>query len=310
MPKKITVFAPATVANLACGFDAMGLAIDAPGDELTVEPNKERRLIIKKITGDGGKLSMDAEKNTASVSIRALLNSLNLDQGYTLTLKKKMPLGSGLGSSAASSVAGAFAVNELLGRPYSREELILFAMEGERIACGAAHADNVAPAMLGGIVLIRSYDPFDVISLPVPSRLYITVVHPDLVVMTKDARAVIPKQIPLSNAIRQWSNTAALAAGLFAGDMELIGRAVEDVVAEPNRKSLIRGFDEVKAAALQKGALACSISGSGPSMFAFSDSKEKAQRIALSMKAAFRRVNVRSTSFVSRVNKKGVSVVK
>jgi homoserine kinase len=306
---KIKVFAPATVANLGCGFDVMGLAIDQPGDELTVELNREKKLIIHKISGDGGKLSLDPSKNTATVSIRALLNSLEIDQGFTISLKKKMPLGSGLGSSAASSVAGAIAANELLGRPYSREELILFAMEGERIACGAAHADNVAPAMLGGIVLIRSYDPFDVIQLPVPKKLFITVVHPDLVVMTKDARAVIPKNIPLSVAIQQWSNTAALTAGLFSGDMELIGRAVEDYVAEPNRKVLIRAFDKVKNSAMNAGALACSISGSGPSMFALSDHADKAKRIAIEMKKSFRNESISSQSYVSKVNTKGVTKI-
>lgn len=309
MKKSLRVFAPATVANLGCGFDVMGLAIDAPGDELYVEMNSERKVIVKKIIGDGGKLSMDAGKNTASVSIQALLDSLGIDQGFTLTLKKKMPLGSGLGSSAASSVAGAFAVNELLGRPYSREELILFAMEGERIACGSAHADNVAPAMLGGVVLIRSYSPFDVIQLPVPAKLHVTVVHPDLVVMTKDARAVIPKQIPLPVAIRQWSNTAALTAGLYSGDLDLIGRAVEDHVAEPNRKRLIRSFDEVKDSAMNNGAIACSISGSGPSMFALSGSEKHALQIAKVMRDAFRKAGVSSQAYVSKVNKRGVKVI-
>lgn len=308
--KKIKVFAPATVANLGCGFDAMGLAIDAPGDELTVEMNNEKRLIIKKITGDGGKLSKDPMQNTASVSIMALLKSLDLNQGFTLSLKKQMPLGSGLGSSAASSAAGAFAVNELLGRPYTREELVLFAMEGERIACGAAHADNVAPAMLGGIVLIRSYDPFDVIELPVPKKLHVVVVHPDLVLMTKDSRSVIPQNISVKTGIKQWSNTAALVAGLFSGDMELIGRAIEDYVAEPNRKGLIRSFDTVKEAAMHAGALGCSISGSGPSVFALADSKVKAENIAKAMKSQFRKAGIPSQAYVSKVNNQGVKIMR
>ena len=307
---KITVYAPATVANIGCGFDSMGLAIDAPGDFLTVEFNDKKKLIVKKITGEGGKLSTDPAKNTATVSIQALLDSLDLQQGFTVSQAKKMPLGSGLGSSAASSVAGAFAVNELLGRPYSREELILFAMEGERIACGAAHADNVSPAMLGGIILIRSYLPFDVVSLPVPKKLMVVVVHPHVELLTKDSRAVVPSKLPIKDAIAHWSNTAALVAGLYANDYELIGRAVEDKVAEPFRRAFIPAFDEVKLAALHSGALACSISGSGPSVFALTDSVAVAKKVAAAMKRAFAKQKISSTAYVSKVNGKGVRVVR
>ena len=306
----INVFAPATVANLACGFDVMGLAIDLPGDEVRVEFNRENEIRIRKISGDGGKLSLDPRKNTAAVSIQALIDDLHIDQGFDIYIRKKMPLGSGLGSSAASSVAGVFAANELLGRPYSRRELVPFAMEGERIACGSAHADNVAPSMMGGIVLIRSYAPLDVISLPVPKKLMVVVVHPQVEVLTKDARAVLPRKIDMATGISQWANTAALTAGLYSNDFDLIARSVVDHVAEPFRASLIPNFEEVKNAALYTGALACSISGSGPSIFALAEGKQQAKEIASAMQKQFRKNKIKNTAYISSVNTKGVVKIK
>ncbi len=309
MKKKVTVFAPATVANLGCGFDAMGLAIAAPGDELTLIANDSRKLIIRSITGDNKKLSLDPKKNTAGVAIQALLHALELKKGFDIYLKKKMPLGSGLGSSAASAVAGVFALNELFGRPFSRKELIPFAMAGEKIASGAAHADNAAPCMLGGIVLVRSYDPFEVISLPSPGKLLVVVVHPDVEVLTKNSRAVLPEKIPMKDGIAQWSNTAALVSGLYTNDYGLIGRSVSDHVAEPYRAELIPCFTDVKAAALQQGALGCSISGSGPSIFAFCEGKKSAETVAKAMQAEFRKKKIRNTAYISTVNQKGVRVI-
>ncbi len=306
----INVFAPATVANLACGFDVMGLAIDSPGDEVRVEFNRTKEIRIRKISGDGGKLSLDPAKNTAAVSIKALIDDLHIDQGFDIYIKKKMPLGSGLGSSAASSVAGVFAANELLGRPYSRMELVPFAMEGERIACGSAHADNVAPSMMGGIVLVRSYSPLDLISLPVPKKLMIVVVHPQVEVLTKDSRAVLPRKIDMSTGIAQWANTAALTAGLYSNDFDLIARSVVDHVAEPFRASLIPHFDDVKSAAMFSGALACSISGSGPSIFALAEGKKAAKEIAYGMQMQFKKNKIKNTAYISSVNTKGVIKLK
>ena len=309
MKKKVTVFAPATVANLGCGFDSMGLAIASPGDELTLITNTIKEIRIRSITGDNKKLSLDPEKNTAGVAIKAMLNALEIKIGFDIYLKKKMPLGSGLGSSAASAVAGAFAVNELLGKPFSKKELIPFAMAGEKIASGAAHADNAAPCMLGGIVLVRSYNPFEVVSLPSPSKLFIVVVHPDVEVLTKNSRAVLPKKIPMKDAIAQWSNTAALVSGLYAADYGLIGRAVSDHVAEPYRAKLIPCFMEVKASAMRHGALGCSISGSGPSVFAFCEGKKSAETVSKVMQAEFRKKMIRNTAYISTVNQKGVMIV-
>jgi homoserine kinase len=305
MKNKIKVFAPATVANLGCGFDSMGLAIDLPGDELVIERNKHKALIIKKISGDQGKLSADPLKNTATVAIQALLEAIGSSEGFNISLHKKMPLGSGLGSSAASAVAGVFAVNELLGRPLRKDELVKFAMEGERLASGTAHADNAGPCMLGGIVLIRSYEPFEMINLPVPSKLNVIVVHPEVEVLTKNARAVLPDKFSLRQGIAQWSNTAALVAGLYTSDYELIGRSVTDFIAEPYRAGLIPGFENVKSAAIRNGALACSISGSGPSVFALTDDKNQSQKIADAMKKEFTKEKIKSRIYISKVNTKG-----
>ncbi len=309
MKKKITVFAPATVANIGCGFDSMGLAIDALGDELRLELNNEKKIRIRKISGDHKKLSLDPKKNTVSVSIQALLDTLEINQGFDIYLSKKMPLGSGLGSSAASSVAGVFAANELLGQPFRKMDLVPFAMAGEKLASGTAHADNAAPSLLGGIVLIRSYDPLEVISLAVPDKLIVVVVHPDVELLTKNSRAVLPKSISLRDGIAQWSNTAALVAGLYTNNFSLIGRSVSDRIAEPHRASLIPCFNDVKASAIIKGALACNISGSGPSVFAFAVGKSKAAEIAKAMRSAFSKANIKSTAYISLVNKKGVRII-
>ncbi len=307
--KKITVFAPATVANLACGFDVMGLALHEPGDEVTVQLNDTGKIKILKITGDQGKLSLEPEKNTVTVSIINMLNHLGISPGAEITLRKKMPLGSGLGSSAASSVAGVFAMNELIGRPYSRKELVPFAMEGERIACGSAHADNVAPCMLGGIILIRSYEPLEIISLPVPKSLRLVIIHPQVEVLTKDSRAVLPSRIELKTGIRHWANTAALVAGLYTSDYALIGRAAEDFIAEPARADLLPHFFDLKSAAMASGALACSISGSGPSVFALCQNQKTASLVSAAMQNFFKKKKVSSQTFISKVNTKGVQVI-
>lgn len=304
--KEIRVFAPATVANVACGFDILGFAVESPGDEVVARLTEGPGVRIAKITGDGGRLPHEPEKNTASWAVQLMLEKLGSAQGIELEIHKKMPLGSGMGSSAASAVAAVFAVNELLGRPLTRLELLPFTMEGERLACGAAHADNVAPSLFGGFVLIRSYKPLDVIPLPAPPRLMATVVHPDIEVPTSDARAVLRQTVALGNAIKQWGNSAGLVAGILKEDYALIGRSLEDVIIEPVRKLLIPGFDEVKEAALKAGALGCSISGAGPSIFALSDDPEKAKRIETAMLKAFRdAAQLNSEGYVSAVNAKG-----
>lgn len=304
--EQISVYAPATVANVACGFDIFGFAVDRPGDEVVLTKKDSPGIIITEITGDEGRLPLEVNKNTAGIAIQKYLEHIGRsDQGFELALHKDMPLGSGLGSSAASAVAGVFAANELMGRPLSQKDLLPFAMEGERVACGSAHADNVGPSLLGGFVIIRSYDPLDIIQVNVPDDLFATIVHPQVEVNTKDARSILEREIQLSKTIQQMGNVAGLVAGLLLPDFDLIGRSLEDVIIEPIRSILIPQFNEVKAAALQAGALGCSISGSGPSLFALSKGRETAEKVAVAMSAAFKEAEIESEAYVSGINQRG-----
>ena len=315
MERSIKVFAPATVANVACGFDIMGLALDQPGDEVELTLQDRPGVVIENITGDEGKLPRETEKNTAGVAVARFFEDRGVEAGASIVLHKHMPLGSGLGSSAASAVAGVFAANELLARHFpdkaiaKREDLLPFAMEGERLACGSAHADNVAPSLLGGFVLIRSYHPLDVVRIPTPEALCCTVIHPHIEVQTKDARSILKKQLLLKDAVVQWGNAAGLIAGLWQCDFGLIGRSMEDVIVEPVRSILIPGFSSVKSAALEAGALGCGISGSGPSLFALSNDWEIAQQVGQAMTTAFEKVGIESEGYVSKINRQGPKVV-
>ena len=307
--KEIKVFAPATVANVACGFDVLGLAVENPGDEITIKLSDKPGIRIEKITGDKGRLPKDPLSNTASISIIKMQEQLGIQQGMDIILNKKMPLGSGLGSSAASTVAGVFAANELLGKPFKTEELLPFAMEGERIACGSAHADNVAPALMGGFVLVRSYAPLDAIKLPTPEDLWCTIIHPRIEVQTKDARNILRKQVLLQNAVEQWGNLAGLITGLFTSDYDLISRSLSDVIVEPIRSILIPGFDAAKSAALDAGVLGAGISGSGPSIFALSKDEKTARQAGEDMQVVFSSLAIGSDIYVSKVNPNGPVVL-
>jgi homoserine kinase len=309
MSKTIKVFAPATVANVACGFDVLGFAVDAPGDVVTMKLTDKPDVKIASIAGDGGRLPLAAEKNTAGVAVNAFLQHLNIQQGIEITIEKNLPLGSGMGSSAASSAAAVVAINELLNKPLTKEQLVPFAMEAERIACGAAHADNVAPAIMGGFVLIRSYAPLDLIKITTPVNLYCTVITPDIELRTEDARKVLKLDITMKDAILQWGNLAALIAGLMQNDYALIGRSLQDVVVEPMRALLIPGFEEVKQAAIDSGVLGCSISGSGPSIFALADSENVAVNAGLAMQKALNAVGLQGKIYTSRVNTKGARII-
>ena len=275
--KSIKVFAPATVANVTCGYDILGFAVHEPGDEVIIALTNSDKINIQEIKGDEGVLPKTVEKNTVSVAIKAYLEHLGEKRGVDIYLEKKMPLGSGLGSSAASAVAGVYALNTLLDSPLTPLELLPFAMQGEAMACGEAHADNVAPALLGGFVLIRSYHPLDVVKIDSPKDLYATIIHPRIEIATKDARSILKKSLLLKDAIKQWGNVAGLITGLIKEDYALIGRSMEDVIVEPVRSMLIPGFDQVKESAINSGALGCGISGSGPSIFALSKSLDASQ---------------------------------
>lgn len=307
--KTIKAFAPATVANVSCGFDVFGFAVEQPGDEVILTLTDDTSVKVTKIEGDEGRLPMAAEKNTASVAVLAFLKAIDRRVGVEITLKKNLPLGSGMGSSAASAAAALVAINHLLGEPFQRKELLPFAMEAERVACGSAHADNVAPSLLGGFVLIRGYDPLDVVSIPTPENLFCTLVHPHLELKTEDSRQVLRSSISLKDAITQWGNIAGLIAGLMKPDYALIGRSLKDVIAEPVRSLFIPGFDIIKEKAVEEGALGCGISGSGPTIFALSTENEVANRVGKEIQQQFEKRKLDSEVYVSKINVEGAKVV-
>jgi homoserine kinase len=306
----VKAFAPATVANVACGFDIFGFAIEEPGDIVELNKRDEPGIVITDIFGDEGRLPRSAEKNAVTVVMLHLLKHLGIkDFGCEVILHKNMPLGSGMGSSAASAVAGVVAMNELLGNPLSRGELLRFAMEGERIASGSAHADNVGPSLLGGFVVIRSYNPLDIFTIPVPDDLYCTLVHPDIEINTKDARFILRNEVSLKNTITQMGNVAGLVAGLMKSDYDLISRSMVDVIIEPVRSILIPEFKQVKQAAIANGALGCSISGAGPSMFALSRGIENARKAGEAMQRRFAEAGIDSGVHVSGINQQGALIL-
>lgn len=305
----VEVFAPATVANVASGFDVLGFALERPGDRVRLIRSGGRGVRILSVEGEGGRLPLDPQRNTAAVAVSRFLDAAGAPFGADIRLYKGMPLSSGLGSSAASAVAAVYAANVLAGRPFEARDLLPFTMGAEQVACGSAHADNVAPSLLGGFVLIRSYDPLDIVRLPVPPGLAAAIVHPHTEIRTEDARRILKKELRLADAVRQWGNLAALVAALYEGDLALLSRSLQDVVAEPRRALLIPGFDRVKAAALEGGALGCSISGSGPSVFALCASTQIAGRVGIAMSAAFTEAGLESDLFVSAVNPVGPVVL-
>lgn len=302
----IRVFAPASVANVAVGYDILGFALEKPGDEIVAYFRDEPGLAITAITGDGGKLPYAAERNTAGFAALKLLEHLGeTDRGIGLEIHKKMPFGSGLGSSAASAAGAVMAVNELLGRPLQKKELLPFAVLGEQIADGAYHADNVAPSLLGGIILVRSNATLDVCALHVPDRLFASVVYPEVEILTREARSILSREVSLDKLIEQSGNLAGFIAGLYQSDFGLIGRSLQDVVIEPQRARLIPHFYAVKDAALQAGALGCSISGAGPSIFALSNDPGIAQKAGEAMRAVFQEHGIAQHLFVSGINLHG-----
>jgi homoserine kinase len=306
----IAAYAPATVSNVACGFDVLGFALDEPGDVVMAAPADGPGVRIVAIEGDGGRLSRDPGANTAGAAVAALLDRLQTTRGVALTIHKGLPLESGIGSSGASAVAAVVAVNELLGRPVSQAELLACAIAGEQVGCGSPHPDNVAPALLGGFVLARQALPPDVVRLPVPDLLACALLHPHLSVKTSDARALLGDTVPLQHAVRQWANLGALVAALYTSDRALLSRSLEDVVAEPRRAALVPGFYAIKQAALDAGALGCSLSGSGPSIFALAASLDEARHAGEAMQAAFRQHSPAGCDlFVSPVGREGARVI-
>ncbi len=310
MKKEIRVFAPASVTNVSCGFDIMGFALNFPGDEVILKLKENGGVKITKITGADKKLSGDPLKNTAGAALLSMADHLKFKKGIDIIIHKKMAIGSGLGSSAASAVAAVFAFNELLGKPLSKTKLLPFALEGEKLTSGGRpHADNVSASLLGGFILVRSIDPIDIIKIDIPDNIFCTVVHPHIELNTSDLRKLLKKQIFLSDAVQQWGNIAGLVAGLMKKDMKLISRSMKDVIIEPSRSLLIPGFYEIKKAAIDAGALGCSISGSGPSIFALSTSDKSANKIGMEMRKVLSSMNIESDLFISKINKKGPRIL-
>lgn len=305
--KSIKVQSPATVANMVCGFDVLGFALDAPSDEITLTMQKGKREIVITNTDDCN-LPVEPAKNVMGAALMALLEALPEEYSCEIISNKKIKPGSGIGSSAASAAGIVVAANELLGKPFSKMELVIFAMEGEFVASGSRHADNIAPCIFGGVTLVRSNQPLDIIPLQFP-ELHVAVLHPQIEVRTADSRAVIKKHVLLKDAVAQWGNVAGLVAGLLQKDYELIGRSLHDGIIEPVRSVLIPAFDELKHAAINAGALGGGISGSGPSVFMLCKTKDDAVQVETAMRNVYTEVKIPFHTHVSSINANGVSVV-
>lgn len=304
--QEIRVLAPATVANVVCGFDCLGFALEKPYDEMTVRKIPEQ--VIRIINRDDFGLPTDPAKNVAGVAVTAMLAKAEADFGVEVEITKYIKPGSGIGSSSASSCGAVVAVNRLLGDRFSKLELVQFAMEGEKLASGAKHADNVAPCIFGGFTLVRSTDPLDIVSLDFPP-LFATVLHPQIEIKTAEARAMLPKDVPLKTAIQQWGNLGSLVSGLAKGDYGLISRSMEDLIVEPVRKSLIPKFDEVRSASITAGALGGGISGSGPSMFMLNETRAIAGAVKVAMQHVYSETAIEFNIYISEISDEGVKLI-
>ena len=300
----VRIFCPATVSNLSCGFDVLGLALENVGDEMTISRNDSGVLRI--LQSEGPPLPLEIDSNVAGVAALALLEHLNNSDGFDIDIAKRIRPGSGIGSSAASAAGAVWGINALLGNPLSTKDMIPLAMKGESIASKAWHADNIAPSLMGGFVLIRSYEPLDVVKLNYPKELALTILHPQIEIKTAEARALLGDTITLKQGIRQWGNVGGLVAGLASGDLDLIGRSLEDHIAEPKRKHLIPKYETVVAASKAAGALGCGISGSGPSIFAVCPELETARAVASAMDAIYRETDIPFDLHTSRINPEGI----
>jgi homoserine kinase len=305
--KEIKIFTPATVANISCGFDILGLCLDTVGDEMIVREVSEKGIRLTKITGQ--ELPLETHKNVAGVAGLALLEQVDASVGYEIEIYKKIKPGSGIGSSAASAAGAVFAINELLGKPFSKQELIYFAMQGEKLASGTEHADNVSPVILGGFTLVRSYKPLDVLKINSPDDLYATIIHPQIEVKTSDSRAVLKNQVSLKKMVTQMGNFGGLISGLYTSDYDLIGRSLHDEIIEPNRLVLIPEFNKIKKGVIQAGALGAGISGSGPSIFALSKGKETANIVGETMAEIYNTTDIDYDIHVSKINQQGIKIL-
>ncbi|MFN0280061.1 MAG: homoserine kinase [Pyrinomonadaceae bacterium] len=303
---EVRVLSPATVSNVVCGFDCLGFALEEPCDEMTVRKIEER--VIRIINHDNYGLPTDPAKNVAGVAVQALIDAAQIDFGFEIEITKHIKPGSGIGSSSASSCGAVAAANRILGERFSKLELADFAMEGEKLASGAKHADNVAPCVFGGFTLVRSVEPLDIVPLEFPS-LFATVIHPQIEIKTSEARAILPQMVPLKDAVRNWSNLGSFVAALAKGDYDLLSRSMVDTIVEPARKSLIPKFDAVKSASLGSGALGGGLSGSGPSMFMLSKTQKIAEAVETAMRDVYSKTGIEFNIYVSKIHPEGVRFI-
>ena len=303
---EIKIFSPATVANVSCGFDVLGFCLDTIGDEMMIRKTDKKGIYISKI--EGYDLPFEVDKNVAGVSALALYEDAQPNCGFEIEIYKKIKPGSGVGSSSASAAGSVFAINELLGKPYNKTQLTYFAMKGEALASGSEHADNIAPALFGGFTLVKSVTPIEVLQIPTPSNLYVTVIHPQIEIKTSEARAILPKEVELKKAITQWANVGSLVHALHTNDYQLIKRSLEDVIVEPHRSKLIPFFNDVKLAA-NTHALGTGISGSGPSIFALSEGIENAKKVKQAIRNVYSKTDIAFETYVSKINVQGMKIL-
>ena len=303
----INIFAPASVANVSCGFDVLGFCLDTIGDIMKVSKTKTKGISVGTLKGQ--KIPIDPLKNVACVAANALLNDFPTNGGFQIDIEKKIKPGSGIGSSAASAAGAVFAINELLGKPYSRSQLVKFAMVGESLASGDAHADNLAPVLLGGFTLVRSNKTLDIIKLPSPKDLIATIIHPKIELKTIHSRAILKSEIPLTKAVEQWGNLGAFVSALYTNDYELLSRSMKDKVIEPARAILIPKFKEIKESAIEAGALGSGISGSGPSVYALSKGEKTAKKVGQFMKTYYDEIGLDYEVHYSSINNEGIKIL-
>lgn len=307
MSNQIKIFSPATVANVSCGFDVLGFCLDHIGDEMIIRKSKEKGIKITKI--EGANLPSEVENNVAGVAALAIYNHAKPNCGFEIEIYKKIKPGSGIGSSSASASGVVFAINQLLGKPYNATQLTEFAMKGEAVASGCEHADNIAPAIFGGFTLVKSTQPLQVVSLPTPSDLYATIIHPQIEVKTAEARAILPKKVDLQHAIHQWANVGSLVHALHTNNYDLLSQSLKDKIVEPYRSKLIPYFDDVKSVATKAGGLGTGISGSGPSIFTLSKGEQIAKNVEKAIQNVYSETDISFNIYVCKINTEGIKII-
>lgn len=304
---EIKIFSPATVANVACGFDVLGFCLDSVGDEMVIRKGKKKGIRITKI--EGFDLPFETELNVAGVSALAMYDVIKPDYGFEIEIHKKIKPGSGIGSSAASAIGSVFGMNELLGRPFSKTELTQFAIKGEALASKCDHADNLAPAIFGGFTLVKSLSPLEMLKIPSPDNLYATIIHPQIEIKTSESRAILPKEIKLQDAITQWANFGSLIHSLHTNNYKLMQESLHDVIVEPHRSKLIPHYKKVKNEALKAGALGAGISGSGPSIFSLCKGAETAKNVRDAISKVYSKTGIEFDIYVSKINTEGIKIL-